>query len=146
GDRRVVKILGGDTMKKEENKKEMGLPEIAESPKKVRAIAVLVGIVVALSFSLYFSAGPNKKKTRPIEETYSLPVIPDVKGQQAIVRPKEPDAKEIDPEAVRQQVAILQEKQKELQQRLAAPLMLVNVSEGNAATNAAPSGQTRMKD
>ena len=58
------------------NKKEEGLPEIAQSQYNSKLIAVLVSIIVVITLSLYFNKKTHSQVVKPIEENYTVPVEP----------------------------------------------------------------------
>jgi type IV secretion system protein VirB10 len=133
------------------SKKEEGLPEISqESSKKQPIVVVLISIVVAVFFSMYFHTKTNKKGVQPIEDTYVIqndstenkklpPVV-----EQGI--PAAPPSTKLSQEIIQQQIMLLQEKQKELQQRLTAPLMLVNGSQSKTTPATVQQAQAVSKD
>lgn len=138
-------------MNSNENQKkdEDGLPEVSEKMARKKSIVlVMLGVILASTLSIFFYGKTTTKKTdKPMEETYSMQsvnqpdggnILPD--AQQVIEeQPKEvvQEKQEITPE----QIAFIQQKQKELQQRLSSPLMVVsnNVTDKQTASGAAAS-------
>lgn len=123
-----------------------GLPEVAQDnkmklPKIIIFSVILIGIICA-----YFYGAKNKKSNSISDETYSIPVqtefqVNNNKEQitpmqqnipQTTVFISEPQVKQED---IQQQAILIQEKQKELQQRLSAPLMLVKPQEIKSASD-----------
>jgi len=111
---------------KEKNKNDQGLPEIAQgSRKKIPFAYVVMGIVLLLFNLMYFyTTVHQKKEMAAIEETYAIKTAP--------IKEVAPTTKETISAASEQkplsseQIAFIQQKQKELQERLNAPLMIVN--------------------
>ncbi|WP_218813347.1 TrbI/VirB10 family protein [Rickettsiella endosymbiont of Dermanyssus gallinae] len=103
-----------------------GLPEITEPAGKKRVLLVILGgLLLLLVTHFYF----NAKKTTPksefsVEESYTTPST----------QPEKPKEKSYSTETKplsEQQLALLEEKQKELQQRLAAPMMTFNQNQAS---------------
>jgi type IV secretion system protein VirB10 len=123
-------------MEREKAPSPEGLPEIAEPRyKKPALLVILGGLLWLLVTHFYFNRGKTNPKTEfPVEESYTIPreKREPVKTYPAI---KEYNPAEIKPLS-EQQIALLQAKQKELQQRLAAPIMLINQDSSNQSSNA----------
>ena len=108
-----------------------GLPEITEpSRKKLALLILLLSLFLLLGIHFLFHSKKTETKTKfAVEESYTLPnnegkssKSSPLKGQSEIKQLSE------------QQLALLQAKQKELQQRLSAPIMLLEQS-GNQSSN-----------
>lgn len=124
------------TMNNNKIKRDVGLPTIASNEKHRKPIILgMIGLISVVFLSVRFFTKDEIKPDQTIQETYSVatekpieivnqkPVLPPVVlGSQVSqdVSPKK--------EFTEQQVAIIQEKEKELQQRLSAPLIIVNSS------------------
>ena len=131
----------GLTMQENKNKHD-GLPEIAEQLKNKKPVLVLIAsILLIIGGSLLFHAKSNKKIEPVVDETYA----PQIQSTIA-VKKEEPQsethsdqAAPITQDMMQTQILLLQEKQKELQQRLSAPLMLVNNKEQSTSIDEAHS-------
>ena len=108
-----------------------GLPEITEPSRKKPALFILLlSLFLLLGIHSLFHFKKIETKTKfAVEESYTLPNTegessksPSLKGQ--------PEIKQLS----EQQLALLQAKQKELQQRLSARIMLLEQS-GNQSSN-----------
>ena len=126
--------------KENENKKISGWPEIAEMHRhKNYVVMALLGVTILLTILFYFYVAPKKAALKITEETYSPQVIqmtePNKKEDEKIDASKEvkQPPPEISQEVLQQQISLMQEKQRQLQQRLAAPLLVVNTAQ--ASTN-----------
>lgn len=112
-----------------------GLPEIAE-PRYKRSflLVILVGLLFLLITHFYFHVRKTSDKTEfSVEENYTIPKAEAEKIKFYPTQEKStPIAKKVLSE---QKIAVLQAKQKELQQRLLAPIMLFN-AENNHLPNA----------
>lgn len=118
-------LLRGEKMKIDSSEKDSGLPEVAQNVRnKTPLKMILGGIVAALLVSLFFHSKPAQKIEKPIEETYA-PEIQEMPVTKNIALP-ENKPKEMSPEMIQAQATIIEEKKKELAQRLTAPLMLVS--------------------
>ncbi|HSW69149.1 MAG TPA: TrbI/VirB10 family protein [Gammaproteobacteria bacterium] len=105
-----------------EKNKQTGLPEISEAKSRKMAIKLIVGgIVSVLLMSLIFHSKPAQKVEKPVEETY----VPENQAADA-AKPQAEAQQQASPEVVQAQAAVIEQKQKELAQRLTAPLMMVN--------------------
>lgn len=134
-------------IKKDENEKidqkNNGLPKVADVEvfrMPLIILAVIVFAVLAVSYGMF--GGKTHKAKKAEEETYLVPSMPVVEQKietSQLTSNPEPEAKqtEMSGEEMRQKVMMLQEKQKEIQQRLAAPLMVVNNNQ--AATSSGTS-------
>lgn len=130
-------------MKLDPEKKENshdGLPEIAQTFRRKKSIIlVIAGIIGFAIFSLFLHTQSNTKKISPVEEMYvpETPKVEVVKTEPVAVSSNN-EVKQSSPmtqEMMQAQVLLLQEKQKELQQRLSAPLMLVNNKDQDTRTD-----------
>jgi len=110
----------------EKNKNEEGLPEIAQLHHKKRPlIFIMMGIVLFLFGAMYFFSTSSKKKAiTPVEETYIIKSESTKNIKSAVKETVSTtiEQKPISPE----QIAFIQQKQKELQERLNAPMIVVN--------------------
>lgn len=109
-----------------------GLPEISEKRYKNPVLLILViSLILLLGIHFIFNSKAVKNKTKfAVEESYTLPSNEEVAAKSSSLKEK-PETKQLS----EQQLALLQAKQKELQQRLSASLMLFNQSDtqSNAA-------------
>lgn len=134
--------------------KTSGLPDIATLTQPRNIIFILLGLIVIITIFCfpYFMKG-EKKSSPSTEETYVVQaeVKPQLKKeeiisaqpiQQAAVSPP------VNPDVLKQQIALIQQKQQALQQRLAAPLMLVNANnqQQSSATNTSQQNQMLLND
>lgn len=111
-----------------------GLPDIAayESRRKI-IVLILLGLICLIFLGTRYFSKSSPKNATQIEETYTVvneaPVIhkPIAQPEASAVN-KTPD---VTPEQIQQQLSYVQEKQRELQQRLAAPLMIINGAQSN---------------
>lgn len=105
-----------------------GLPKIANLELRSKPIALIfLGLILILFASIYFfTRNKHEQSIKAIEETYIL--NSDAPVQVTANKVTNMTQPEISAEEGKQQLALLQAKQKELQQRLSAPLMLVNGS------------------
>lgn len=135
------------------NEKEAGLPKMAENisgnKKTILGVIFLIGAVL---LSIYFYTKSDKKQEEFLDETYTIPVDALMESQPEKIAEKDIEKNgmdsqaQVDPEVIQQQIALIQEKQKELQQRLSAPLMLINSSQAKIAVDPAQSNQLASKD
>ncbi len=123
-------------MKKKETNKETvapsteGLPEIAEPRyKRPFLLVILGGLLLLLSLHFFHARKTTDKTEFFVEEAYTLPKTEpeQIKASPILEKPAEKNLSE-------QQIAVLQAKQKELQQRLSSPIMLFN-AENNHQPN-----------
>lgn len=117
-----------------------------------KTIIGMICLVVVVISSIYFYSKPSQKAQESEEEIYTIP------GDYSIENKHEQPTEKIEPinnteskpqvsqEIVQQQIMLIQEKQKELQQRLSAPLMLVNASQSNNPVTPTQSTQLASKD
>lgn len=139
-------------MKTENNKKADGLPDVAEKNKKKGVVMiVLIGLVTILIFSMNFFAKKTKQIVKPTEETYTVAsdAQADIQKSQPVADNKTSTsmpAQQVSPEVMQQQIALIQQKQQELQQRLSAPLMLVNTNQANSTTSTPQQTSSTSKD
>lgn len=109
-----------------------GMPKIADHIRKnkfqllavLAAIGVIGGIYVVSKIEV-------KTEEKHVEESYSLqtdnsPTRNEIKAGVGVVREEDKKVEQVSKEVVAAQVAFVQEKQLQLQQRLSAPMMLVN--------------------
>jgi type IV secretion system protein VirB10 len=115
-------------MTNNQNKKEEGLPDIAQKIQKKNSIVLIViGIVLLIALSFYFHAKSKIKPAQPIEESYTIENRID-NNQKMPPKQLPPTDTSVKPrqEITPEQIAFIQEKQRELRERLSAPLMLIN--------------------
>ncbi|WP_218813562.1 TrbI/VirB10 family protein [Rickettsiella endosymbiont of Dermanyssus gallinae] len=110
-----------------------GLPEIAEPAGKKRVLLVILGgLLLLLVTHFYFNSKKTTSKSEfSVEESYTTPSTQQKKPREKSDSPETKPLSE-------QQLALLEEKQKELQQRLSAPMMLLsqaNKSNDNHTVN-----------
>lgn len=137
----------------QENKKE-GLPEIAQLFGQKKSIACLSVAIILSVTGWYWSHRDNQPSVKSTEETYTVatdaPVEIKKTEQPSIFVPKVDTVTPSQPpseEEVKRQIALIQEKQKALQQRLSAPLMLVNNNQaGSSSAGAEISHQAVARD
>lgn len=114
------------------NTPDEGLPEISEKKYKNPVLLILlISLILLLGIHFIFNFKAVKNKTKfAVEESYTLPSNEKVAAKSSLLNEK-PETKQLS----EQQLALLQAKQKELQQRLSASLMLFNQSDtqSNAA-------------
>lgn len=112
-----------------------GLPEITEpSRKKPALLILLLSLFLLLGIHFLFHFKKTETKTKfAVEESYTLPnnegessKSSPLKGQSEIKQLSE------------QQLALLQAKQKELQQRLSAPIMLLEQNSNQSTNSTTP--------
>ncbi|WP_218814685.1 TrbI/VirB10 family protein [Rickettsiella endosymbiont of Dermanyssus gallinae] len=106
-----------------------GLPEIAATASKKRVLLVIIGgLLLLLVTHFYFNSKKATTKSEfPVEESYITPNTQPKKSKE------KSDSVETKPLS-EQQLALLGEKQKELQQRLAAPMMVFNQENNSSPT------------
>jgi len=102
-----------------------GLSDIAQpARKKPVLIVILGGLLFLLVTHFYFNAKKTTSKNEfQVEESYTTPTTESKKS--TIIPMKEKSETEEKPLS-EQQLALLEEKQKELQKRLAAPMLVLN--------------------
>ena len=108
-----------------------GLPEITEpSRKKPALLILLLSLFLLLGIHFLFHFKKTETKTKfAVEESYALPNTEGESSKSSSLK-GQPEIKQLS----EQQLALLQAKQKELQQRLSAPMMLLEQS-GNQSSN-----------
>mgnify|MGYP003642694452 CR=1 FL=1 len=115
-----------------------GLPTITEHIRsnKLRLVIVLAVVVAVFGIS-YFTTKGSRAVEQPVEETYLLKKDTVALSNQVpvdVTGVNDGDVVEkMSKEEIATQVAMVQEKQQQLQQRLSAPLMLVNGSTKKSA-------------
>jgi type IV secretion system protein VirB10 len=112
---------------------EEGLPEIAQSfTEKNPLVAVVIGLVLLALGLMYLYNKPHKKLTPVIDENYTMQMEnkndPAVLPSAALSIAPVKEIMQVNPALDQAHAAYIQEQQKELQQRLAAPIMVVNNS------------------
>ena len=133
-----------------ENKNADGLPKIAVEVRKNKMAMVAVLLLVAMVVGIYVFKTRASKEVEPhVEESYSIKseTVPAQKQVQAgaVVVKTEADVKgeQASKEMIAARVAFVQEKQMELQQRLSAPLMLINSNPKEKDVSAVPEDHGR---
>lgn len=131
-----------------------GLPEIAQVSQNRRYITLVVMIssLLLVISAIYFYSMHKNSRPKVMEEVYSvqndsfdqkvsLPVSPEIttKNESKINQ-------DITPKISQEQIAFIQEKQKELQNRLAAPLMIVNNAVTDKKVDAATNETSEVSD
>jgi type IV secretion system protein VirB10 len=115
-------------------------------------IVVMVSIILVAFASLFFHSKPQEKlPEKSVEETYTPQVQETVEAKPAVLAAKESDKETkqnppVTQEMMQAQILLFQEKQKELQQRLSAPLMVVNNKSDSKAVDAAQHETTPSTD
>jgi type IV secretion system protein VirB10 len=110
-----------------------GMPRIADQIRKNKTQLLAVLATIGVIGGIYVVSKNNvKTEERHVEETYSLqtdvsPTRNVIKAGVGVVRNEEDKkVEQVSKEVIAAQVAFVQEKQLQLQQRLSAPMMLVN--------------------
>lgn len=107
-----------------------GSPEVAQKFNDANRLAiVLIMLILIIVIGLYLLPNNKKELAKPIEEEFVIPkrekkefqVSPRSQTKSEIIKPKEDEH-----QLTERQLVFLQDKQKELQLRLSAPLMTVN--------------------
>jgi type IV secretion system protein VirB10 len=134
------------------NKNTNGMPKIAEEVRKNKIQLVVIFAAISIVFGIYYLKTSDKKNVeQPIEESYTLKndVIPiqsqTQSGVVAVKSEAESKAEEVSKEVIAARIAFVQEKQQQLQQRLAAPIMLVNSNNGSTVGSVSAQNEY-MKD
>lgn len=116
------------------NDKNKGLPKVADMEvyrTPLMAVVVIAIAILVVGFGVYKGKSVDTQKVD--EESYTISALPVAEKQVEMIQPAEQVAEtkqpEVSPEELQQKMMLLQEKQKEIQQRLAAPLMVVNNSQ-----------------
>lgn len=125
---------------KKKSVQEDGLPEVAQSIRENRKIIFTVlGIIITLSFLLYAHSRSKVEPNKEIEETYTIGAGETSSAIPVIAKPitATPTKGVTQPpvQLTPDQLSFIQEKQKELQQRLASPLMVVNNNQGQTSVD-----------
>jgi type IV secretion system protein VirB10 len=108
----------------------------------------MVGTILITCFSMFFFSASDKNLEHSLEENYAVQSsspIDKLKAQPVPVQPATnttTTAAQFNPALVQEQLALIQAKKDELQQRLSAPLMLVNNSQPNKTDAPAQAGVT----
>lgn len=124
------------------NATENGLPEIAQTQQKRNPIVlILIGAIVIIAIIIYLLIQPAAHPTNIVDEQYqitnvSTPIKEEVKNKRidTPVKTEPPTPTSQQAAAISQALEMermkqLEEKQRELQARLAAPLMVVNAAD-----------------
>ncbi len=127
-----------------DNKKE-GMPDVAEAIAKKRpAVLIFIALVLVAFSSMYVMRKKSDKPVKVSDETYSVQQQPVISAKPLVETAKAapaPVETKMTKEEMQQQVALIMEKQKALQQRLSAPLMVVNG--GQSKTVPTEAGSTK---
>jgi type IV secretion system protein VirB10 len=129
--------------------KTSGLPDIATLTKPRNIIFFIIALMVILVLIGYphFFMKEEKQASQVTEEVYAVQsLIKELPKKVEVVAtpsPQQAVAPPVNPEVLKQQIALIQQKQKELQERLAAPLMLVNNS-NTQSSNTVNANQTNQ--
>lgn len=119
-----------------------GLPEIAKQIREKKSVVVIIfGIVITAILVLFCFHKAEKKVESTVEETYRLPEEKKPEAIAAVIPPPVLSK----PEITEEQIALIQAKRNELQQRLNAPLMIVNNS-NHAVTQSSTSQTSTVSD
>lgn len=133
-------------MKNNQFSKDQGLPEITQAIKNNKYIYIgMLFFILIGCMSMYFVSKGHLKETTVISEPDIFKPKGQLEAPKMIAIPqKEKQSKPVteehghkDIELTREQLAFIQAKQNELQQRLAAPLMLVNNTQSVTKLDAA---------
>jgi len=136
------------------NKKE-GLPDVAQASRQNKSLVLIsIGVVIVGVLSMYFYTKVHPSEPKPVEETYTIQSdkYTEINQEQKEVKPISSNGvtpaqqQSVNQEVMQQQIALIQQKQKELQQRLVAPLMLVNANQTGVQTGAIQQNQTVSRD
>ena len=110
-----------------------GMPKIADHIRKNKMQLVVVLAAVAVMAGIYvFSARTTKEEESHVDESYTLksdvtPVQDRLKPGVSVAKSEEDrKVEQASKEVIAAQAAFVQEKQLQLQQRLSAPMMLIN--------------------
>lgn len=112
-----------------------GLPEITEpSRKKPALLILLLSLFLLLGIHFLFHFKKTETKTKfSVEESYTLPNNEEKLSKSSPLK-EQPEIKQLS----EQQLALLQAKQKELQQRLSAPIMLLEQNSNQSTNSTTP--------
>ncbi|OGT44031.1 MAG: hypothetical protein A3F13_06815 [Gammaproteobacteria bacterium RIFCSPHIGHO2_12_FULL_40_19] len=137
----------------QDNNKKASLPEQALNHKPLILVGVAAIVVTIIASSFWLSAKSTSVTADHIDETYTIKHDVDTKvaPAQVTVTPTTEAASlatvEQSPAMVAAQAAFIEEKAKELRERLIAPLMVVNDNnEGNKAVTVAPVEKDKESD
>jgi len=129
-------------MQKINMKKEDGLPEVAQSLRGKKAVVlIMLGVILLGCFKMLFFNKAKDKVAQPVEENYTVQQSGEsniLKVKTNVVQPAQ--VVQPNPVLTQEQVSLIQAKQNELQQRLSAPLMLVNNAQLNKTDSPAQVG------
>lgn len=134
-----------------QSQKESGLPDTAkDSYSRNPLVMMIMAVAVAISLGMYFyTTKVNKKPTHPVEETYTIQGTETKSSaltqQESIPAASQPTP-QVDPEVMQQQMALIKEQQQALQQRLSAPLMVVNEMQSNKTNESTQLSPLQSKD
>lgn len=154
------RLSRGEMMMKNEKerqaKNDSGMPDVGEVGfQRKLIVGAMFGVVLTAGLVTYLWSGikAGEKLKTQTEEIYTVQSEPHLDHKLEEITPKQAQtiaskiqAPQINPELMQQQLAILQAKQKELQQRLAAPLMIVNVSQASNASDTSQQTKTTSND
>jgi len=131
----------------EKPKEQEGVPDIADfSYNKKPAVFILLGLGVIFIFGVFNLFKPHKKQMTEVAETYTPQVENAIQQKMTLQPTVTAPIVETKPEVTPEQIAMIQEKQKELQQRLSAPLLVVNDNGSNKLLDTKVSDSTSSDD
>lgn len=141
-------------MNDKDRKADDGLPDVAQELRSWKSLLfIFVTLIAAIAFGFHFRTKAVVREEKNVEETYSIQAArqaenkPDLPAAAKVEQPQEiGHPKPIKPEITTEQIAFIQEKQKELQQRLSAPLMVVNNNAVEKQTDAAQTATASSSD
>lgn len=142
--------------KERQAKNDSGMPDVGESGfQRKLIVGAMLAIVLTIGLVTYLlSTMHGEEKVKPqTEEVYTVQNEPHLDHKDEPIASQTTQSSsgvqeipQINPELMQQQIAILQAKQKELQQRLGAPLMVVNTNQASNASDATQQTKTVSSD
>lgn len=126
-----------------QSKKQNGLPDIAESSKPSKHVVVTAIVIVIIAIiGMFINSKSHHTAPQSADETYTISAerqlqnhteqqLPEKITHSNDVVKENVAPNSVSPEVIQQQLAMIEAKQKELHQRLIAPLMLVNTNSSN---------------
>lgn len=117
-----------------------GLPEISEKKRKNPVLLILlISLILLLGIHFIFNFKAVKNKTKfAVEESYTLPSNEQVSSKSSMSK-GQPETK-----LSEQQLALLQAKKQELQQRLSASLMLFSQNDSKSSVSKSEKSSAKM--
>lgn len=109
----------------DEEKKAEGMPVIAQENQRKKPVIILIAVMLIIIYcGIFFHSKSIQKNEQSNNEVYAPQSQVNVaKNEEQSVQPQKT---QMTPEMMQARIILLQEKQKELQQRLSAPLILIN--------------------